>query len=198
MTKQEFTAALESRLAGLPPEDIKERLSFYGEIIDDKVEEGLTEQEAIGEIGGKEGIISQIAAEVPLKKLVSQKVKAKRSLRVWEIVLIAAGFPVWFPLVIAAVAVVLSVYISLWAVIASLIAVDILLCVYAAGALCLAVVTAIKASVLSAAAIFGTALVAAGLFILMLIACKGIIKGLLRLTEKAVTRLKTLLLGKRG
>lgn len=198
MNKKEFTAALESRLAGLPPEDIKERLSFYGEMIDDRVEEGLTEQEAIEEIGGVDGIVSQIAAEVPLKKLVREKVKAKHGLGAWEIVLIAAGFPVWFPLIIAAAAVVFSLYISVWAIIGSVVAVDISLCVYAAAALFLAAVTAIKSSVLSAAAIFGTALVAAGLFILMFFACKSIIKGFLRLTKKTLIWLKTLLLGREG
>lgn len=198
MNKKEFTAALESRLAGLPPEDIKERLSFYGEMIDDRVEEGLTEQEAIEEIGGTDGIISQIAAEVPLKKLVKEKVKAKRSLRAWHTALIAAGFPVWFPLIIAAAAVVFSLYVSVWAVIGSVVAVDISLCVYAAAALFLAAVTAIKSSVLSAAAIFGTALVAAGLFILVFFACKGAIRGFLRLTKKALIGLKTLLLGREG
>ena len=198
MNKKEFTAALESRLAGLPPEDIKEWLSFYGEMIDDRVEEGLTEQEAVGAIGGIDGIISQIAAEVPLKKLVREKVKAKHGLGAWHTALIAAGFPVWFPLIIAAAAVVFSLYVSVWAIIGSVVAVDISLCVYAAAALFLAAVTAIKSSVLSAAAIFGTALIAAGLFILMLFACKSIIKGFLRLTKKTSIGLKTMLLGREG
>ena len=198
VNRKEFTAALESRLAGLPKEDIKDRLSFYGEMIDDRVEEGLTEQEAIEEIGGIDGIISQIAAEVPLNRIIKQKAKTKSGLKAWQIILIAALFPVWFPLVIAAAAVALSLYISVWAVIAALIAADVSLFAYCIAALCLTAVTAIKTGALPAAAIFGTVLVAAGLFILMFFACKGIVKAFLRLTKKALTGLKTSLIGKRG
>ena len=46
----------------------------------------------------------------------------KRKLKVWEIVLLALGSPLWISLLIAFFAVVLSVYVSLWAVFVSLVA----------------------------------------------------------------------------
>ena len=51
MNKEEFLNALRSALAGLPQEDIEERLAFYSESIDDRVEDGLTEEEAVEAIG---------------------------------------------------------------------------------------------------------------------------------------------------
>ena len=39
MTKQEFLAELRRGLSGLPQNDIEERLNFYSEMIDDRMEE---------------------------------------------------------------------------------------------------------------------------------------------------------------
>ena len=43
MRKQEFLDTLRSRLSGLPRQELEERLAFYGEMIDDRMEEGLSE-----------------------------------------------------------------------------------------------------------------------------------------------------------
>ena len=88
MTKQEFLVDLGLGLSCLPQEDAEERLSFYSEMIDDRIEEGLSEEEAVREMGAVDGIVSQIVAEVPLSKLVKKKIKPKRRLRAWEIVLL--------------------------------------------------------------------------------------------------------------
>ena len=48
----------------------------------------------------KEDIDSQIANKTPLMKLVKEKVKPKRTIKAWEIVLIAPGFPILFPLLL--------------------------------------------------------------------------------------------------
>ena len=47
MNKQEFLAELRRGLSGLPRDDIEERLSFYGEMLDDRIEEGLSEEEEL-------------------------------------------------------------------------------------------------------------------------------------------------------
>ena len=63
MNKEEFLNALRSALAGLPQEDIEERLAFYSESIDDRVEDGLTEEEAVEAIGTVAEVRDQIMAE---------------------------------------------------------------------------------------------------------------------------------------
>lgn len=70
MGKQEFLDELRKGLSGLPRSDMEERLTFYGEMIDDRVEDGLTEDEAAAGIGTVNEVISQITAEIPLSRLV--------------------------------------------------------------------------------------------------------------------------------
>ena len=117
MKKNEFIEKLRAGLCGLPEEDIHRSVEFYSEIIDDKMEDGLSEEEAVAEIGDTESIVSQIVAEIPLAKLVKGKIKPKRTLKVWEIVLLALGSPIWLSLLIAAAAVIFSAYVTLWSVI---------------------------------------------------------------------------------
>ena len=114
MNKKEFLEELEKRLQALPKEEIQERLQFYSEAIDDRVEEGETEEQAIQEIGTLDEITWEIVSKTPLVTLVKEKVKPKRKMRGWEIALICIGFPVWFPLLITALVLILVWYILLW------------------------------------------------------------------------------------
>ena len=120
MTKIGFLLALRDKLAGLPRTELEERLSFYSEMIEDRIEDGLTEEEAVADIGSVDEIAAQIVSDVPLSSLVKEKIKPKRELRTWEIVLLAVGSPIWFSLLIAAFSVVFSLYAALWAVVVSL------------------------------------------------------------------------------
>ena len=61
MNKKDFFEKLRECLTGLPESDLEERISFYEEIIDDKMDEGLSEEEAVAELGSVEQIIAQIA-----------------------------------------------------------------------------------------------------------------------------------------
>lgn len=196
MNKNEFLEKLEVGLSGLPQDDVKERLAFYGEMIDDRVEEGLSESEAVANIGSVEDIAAQIIADTPLTKIVKEKVKPRRALNAWEIVLIAVGSPVWLPLIIAAAAVIFSLYIVLWALIISLWAIEIAL---VASALC-----GIAASVINIAmgypaygiAILGAGLLLAGISAFLLLGCVAASKGAVVLTKTVVLKLKSRLIRK--
>ena len=133
MNKQEFLAELRKGLSGLPQGDIEERLSFYSEMIDDRMEEGLSESEAVAAIGSVSEVVAQILEEIPLTKLVKEKVKPSRTLKAWEIVLLALGSPIWLSLLIAAFVVILAVYIVMWSVIVSIWAIEISLAACALG-----------------------------------------------------------------
>lgn len=124
MNKPEFLEALEKRLSGLPLEDIEKSKEYYSEMIDDRVEDGLSEEEAVEALGDIESIVSEIFSTTPLSKLVREKVKPSRKLRPWEIVLIVLGSPIWFSLALAAVVIVFAFYIVLWSLIIALYAVD--------------------------------------------------------------------------
>lgn len=114
MRKEEFLKELRKQLSGLPKDDIDSRVEFYSEMIDDRIEEGKTEQEAINEIGSVDEIVNDIAKDTPFVKLIKEKVKPKRKLETWEIVLLVVGFPLWFPLATAALSVCLVGYFLIW------------------------------------------------------------------------------------
>ncbi|MBE6703037.1 MAG: DUF1700 domain-containing protein [Ruminococcaceae bacterium] len=116
MCKREFINILRERLCGLPEKDVEERIGFYAEMIDDRMEEGLSEEQAVAAMGSAQDIASVILSEIPLTRLVKEKIKPKRRLRTWEIVLLALGCPIWLSLLLAAFAVGLSLYASVWAV----------------------------------------------------------------------------------
>ena len=100
MNKEEFLKELRKKLNGLPKADIDDHVSFYEEMIDDRIEDGKTEKEALAEIGDVDDVVSQILAETPLSKLVREKMKPKRSLKAWEVIFLILGFPLWLPLFI--------------------------------------------------------------------------------------------------
>ncbi len=189
MSKQEFLAQLRKGLSGLPQDDIEERLTFYSEMIDDRTEEGLSEEDAVSEIGSVDTIISQIVADTPLTKLIKEKTPKKR-LSVWEIVLLALGSPIWISLLIAAFAVILSLYISLWAVIISFWAVFGSFIGCAFGSMIAAIVFAVGEKGITGIAMASAGLVCAGLSIFLFYGCKGATNGTLLLTKKFFLSMK--------
>ena len=84
MSKQEFLGALYNGLSGLPKEDIENSVQFYSEMIDDRMDEGMTENEAVEDIGSVNEIIQQILSESSLPKLVKRTVSKKHDWKVWE------------------------------------------------------------------------------------------------------------------
>ena len=80
MYKNEFLTELRNRLQGLPQDDLDNRINFYEEMINDRMDEGKSEEEAVAEIGSVDEVVTQIASETPLLKLVKEKAKPKRAL----------------------------------------------------------------------------------------------------------------------
>lgn len=190
MSKQEFLVQLRKGLSGLPQEDIEERLTFYSEMIDDRMEEGITEEDAVSRIGSVDTIISQIKADIPLAKLVREKITPKKHLKTWGVVLLVLGSPIWLSLLIAAFAVILSLYASLWSVVISLWAVFGSLIGCAFGGVVAGIVIACSGNALSGIAMLAAGIVCAGLSIFMFYGCKVATKGCLILTKKFAVWIK--------
>ena len=184
MSKQEFLVQLRKGLSGLPQEDIEERVTFYSEMIDDRIEEGITEEEAVAAVGTVDEIVKQAVAETPIAKIAKERIKSKRRLRAGEIVLLALGSPLCFSLVIAAFAVILSLYASLWSVVISLWAVFGSLIGCAFGGVVAGVVFACSGNALSGIAMLAASIVCAGLSIFMFCGCKAVTDSTLILTKK--------------
>ena len=190
MTKEMFLNSLAKKLSRLPKREIEECLAFYGEMIDDRMEEGLSEEEAVAGIGTVDGVISQIVAEIPLSKLVKQRMKRPKEMDTGLVLLLILGFPIWLPLLIASFAVVFSLYASLWAVIVSLWAVVVALAACAVVGVILFIVFLCIGKGVTALAVLGAGIVCAGLAILLSIGCVYVTKGGVLLGKKVVEWLK--------
>ena len=190
MNKQAFLAKLRKGLSGLPQGDVEESVSFYSEMIDDRMEEGLSEEDAVRQIGNVDEIISQIIADTPLAKLVKEKVTPKKRRKAWEIVLLVLGAPVWLSLAVAAFAVIVSLYAAFWAVIISLWAVCASLIGCAFGGIAAGIGFAFGGHNLTGIALIGAGIVCAGLSIFAYFGCKAATTGTVRLTKKIVLCMK--------
>ena len=196
MTKQEFIVKLTLELNGLPKADIEERVGFYSEMIDDRIEAGLSEEDAVADIGSVEDVVAQILSDIPLGKIVKEKIKPKRRFNWWEITLIAIGSPIWFTLLISAFAIVISLYASLWALVASLWAVGAALAGCALGGIALAVIMFTQSNVLGGIATLGAAFVCAGLSIPLFFACRAATVATAKLAKTIVLATKRLFIRK--
>ncbi|MDE6636144.1 MAG: hypothetical protein K2K09_06010, partial [Lachnospiraceae bacterium] len=140
-------------------------------------------------------IISQIVADIPLTKLVKEKITPKKRLKAWEIVLLVLGSPIWLSLLIAAFAVILSFYVVLWSVIISLWAVfgSVIACAVSniAGGIGFALTGS-----LTGLAMTGAGIVCAGLSIFLFYGCRAATKGTLLFTKKIALGIKNCFINK--
>ncbi|MBQ8409189.1 MAG: DUF1700 domain-containing protein [Clostridia bacterium] len=196
MNKQEFIAALQAKLSGLPEQEVKDRIDFYIEMIDDRTEDGCTEEEAVRAIGSVEEVASQIIADIPLSKIAKERIKPKSRLKAWEIVLLALGSPIWLSLAIAAFAVILSLYVVLWSVIVSLWSVFASLAACAFGFIAGGVILTIYANGATGIILVSAGIVCAGLSIFSFFGCRAATKGICRLTPKIALGIKRCFAGK--
>jgi hypothetical protein len=60
LNKEQFLAALGARLSGMPKADLERTLQYYREMIDDRVEDGMTEFEAVADVGDPDELSAAI------------------------------------------------------------------------------------------------------------------------------------------
>lgn len=196
MNKTEFIFELGKRLEGLPKDDIIEKLSFYSEMIDDRIEDGASEEEAIADLGSPEKVAEEIIADYPLGKIVKEKVRSQRKLRAFEIVLICVGFPVWLPLLAVAFALTITLYAVIWSLVAVAWAV---FATFAGCAIAGVVGGAIIASTshfVSGAVLLAAGLVCGGLAIFTFFGCTSATTGIAKLTKKIAIGIKRMFIKK--
>lgn len=192
MNKQQFLTEISSRLKGIPEHDIKKSLDYYSEMIADRMEDGLAEADAVSAVGSVEEIVSQILSESTPLILP----KTRRTPKIWEIILLILGSPVWLPLLLAAAIVILAVYIVIWSAILTLYAIDLSLA--AGGILCTASAFILIASdyTVQAVLFFGTGLILAGISILLFFGFNQITKYTVILSKEIFVLLKKCIKGK--
>ena len=197
MRKQDFIKELRLNLSFLPKEEIEDRISFYSELIDDKIEEGVKEEDAIKSIGSIDEIINQIIDEMPLSKIAKDKIKPKRKLSGLEIALIIVGSPIWLSLLLSLIAVLFSLYIIGWSIVISIWAILISLIAVLVAGIVLTIISLFSNIYIVALSYLGATLVILGLTILMHYVCKIITRLYIKLTKLIVLSIKKKML-KRG
>lgn len=175
---------------------MEKSLEYYSEMIDDQIEDGIPEEEAVSAMGAPEEIARQILMDLPLPKVVRVKTKPSRPLRVWEIVLLVLGSPVWVPLMLTAVILFAVCYMVIWVMIFALYAIDFS---FAMGALAGFIQGGISLFTLGgtqAAFYFGTGLVSIGVAILLFFAFNILAVKLVHLSQQFILWTKSCFLRK--
>ena len=196
MNKNEFLARLGELLSDASEVDTAPSLDYYGEMIDDLVENGMSEEDAVASIGTPDAIAFEICPDTAFKR-VTAKTKPKRSLSTTHIVLLIVGSPIWLSLLISAAAVVFSLYVSLWAVIISLCSVPISLAACALYGILSFVPYAIESDIALGAIMLGGGIACAGLSILAFIGYNALTRVAAVLTKKSFIGIKSLFVKRR-
>ena len=194
MNKQKFLAKLRAGLSGLKQKEIKEHLAFYSEMIDDRMEEGLSEEAAVSAIGSVDDIVEQIMVD----NLLDECSKVKRVSKTLAIVLLILGSPLWVSLLAAVFAVLLAAMITIWSVILSLwsgfaaLAASSLVCMAAGG------VFACYGNAVSGLAMLGGGFICAGLSVFAFYGCRAITGFSWRFTQKIAACIKKYFFSRKG
>ena len=193
MNKHTFLTALRVRLHDLPPRDVQERLSFYEEMLNDRIEEGMTEEEAVATVGKLDevaaAILSDVAKDPEDGGDDSARAPKRRGIGAVGLVLLSLGSLVWGPLLISAVAVLVSLLVSLWAVTVSLWATVPTLGVGCLYGVVQGVRLIVTSDVLSGIALMGAGLACAGLTVICAYICSVLTRCSVHLTSGLVRRI---------
>ena len=121
MNKQEFLDLLKQKLEGLPTSEVKKAIDFYSEVVDDRIEEGMNEYEAVEDMEDIDDIVRKVTYDIPFPTIMKEKLKRRKSKGLMNTLLLFIGFPVWGPLMLAGVIVAGALLFALIAVIVSLV-----------------------------------------------------------------------------
>lgn len=190
MNRIQFKDEIKTRLSGYSEEDINKALEFYEEAIDDRMEDGMSEDEAVAALGTPEEVARQIQMDTPLKKLVQNKVKNRREFKAWEIVLLVLGAPLWFPLLIAALSIAFAFAVVILSLLFSFIVTAIALILAGIAVVFTGLIALIMGSGVSSLVSIGAALILAGLGIMLIIPVKAAARGTAKLFGSFINWIK--------
>ena len=195
MTKEHFLNELQNRLSFLPSSEVAPFISYYREMIEDRMEEGMSERDAVAGLGDIGRIVEVIQYEMPVTSLVvssvkektnEAKAKAESRWPAWGkglvIALLILGAPLWLSLLVAAGGVLAGLLAAVVGVIVAVVAVVVALAVASIAAIvggCLVLFKEIGTGV----ALIGAGLIGCGLTILAYLLAVIVIKGVIQLTK---------------
>ena len=200
MSRDAFIGELRHRMAGLPQETVERTVDYYGELIADSMEDGLTEEEAVARLGSLEEIVASVVKDTPLAQIVQTRVQEgkKKGISGWVILLLVLGAPVWLPVLIAVLAVLFALFIALWAVVIALWAVVAAVILTGLVAMVAGVVELCRLHLPQGLVLLGGGLVCLGLCALLFLLMKLITVGTVKLCRWLWVGIKSLFVGKKS
>ena len=200
MSRDAFIGELRHRMAGLPQQTVERTVEYYGELIADSVEDGLTEEEAVSRLGSLDEIVASVVKDTPLAQIVQTRVQEgkKKGISGWVILLLVLGAPVWLPVLIAVLAVLFALFIALWAVVIALWAVVAAVILTGLAAMVAGVVELCRLHLPQGLVLLGGGLVCLGLCALLFLLMKLITVGTVKLCRWLWVGIKSLFVGKKG
>ena len=196
MNKEQFLLALYDATRGLPIDEVERSIAYYREMIEERVEDGMSEEEAVAELGSVEEIARQIAESIPITSLVREKVTGgQKHMPAREIVLLVLGFPLWFSLGITALSVLFAIYVTLWSLVLVLYVIPVALAIAAVASVG-AVFGMIRVGLAQVLLCIGGALVCAGLAVALALLAKGAARAMAQASRDIWLRVKSLFVRK--
>ncbi|MEA4811456.1 MAG: DUF1700 domain-containing protein [Anaerolineaceae bacterium] len=190
MTRTEFLQLLAQRLAALPEADKGRVLGYYDEMIQDRVEDGLPEREAVAALGGLDKIVEDSMLEMPIPTLLKARVNSSKSKAgnkgLW-VALAIIGFPIWGALLIG----VIAIYLAIWALVLTLYAVLGALGVSVFGMLCTGIWYLFTAYTATGLTSIGISAILAGVTLFMVKPLTSFSRALIQLTAKLALSIKS-------
>ncbi len=170
MNKQGFLDALYHLLKALPKAERQQHIDYYDEMINDRMEDGVSEEVAVAALGSAADVAAQILGDIPPKPA--------RRFPVWAVILIVLGSPLWLSLLVAAAAValaialsIIAVYIALWCIPVALYAADLSLLLAFFACIAGGVFYLIQSLPAPGIGLLGAGLICAGFTVLLFFFC---------------------------
>ena len=199
MDRLEFLGKLSAHLRHLPIQEVERLQNYYDEMIQDRVEDGMTEEEAVMSIGTVEEAVEAAMYETSIPTLMKARLKEskeKAPSKVLWILLLILGSPIWLPLACCFLSVCLILYCCIWMLVLSAYLVEGSFALAAIIGLVSSVVHLLRLSIPTGLCTLGLGLVAAAVSIYLFRPLSSLAKMLMRGTVLFVKNIKSLFIRK--
>lgn len=189
MKKEMFLNNLRDRLSAYSSDETEQSIEYYSEMIDDRIEDGMNEDDVVASLGSVDDIANKIIDELSLSTLVKCKTKDK-SIPTWAIVLLVISSPLWLTLLLALFSAFFGIYIGIWGIAVGFWAATFGIFAGSLASLVSIIFFAFKGSVISSLGALGAGILLLGLGILFFLLTFYMSKGIVLLTKNIFLGIK--------
>lgn len=169
MNKELFLQQLRVRLQYLPPLEQQRTLSYYEEMIADRMEDGISEQEAVAALGPIENIVKDTYEDLGFTQLLQANMRMNTTNKISDKILIALIIfitaPFWLTFAVLAFSILISIAAVIFSLFIAFVAVIFAFGISAIACLAAFVIFIIHGQPLAALFVFGLMLVVAAITI---------------------------------